>query len=496
MKEYILAIDQGTTSSRAIIFDRSSSIVAIDRRELTQYCPANGWVEHDPEEIWTTVRDSIMGVLAKSGLRLSDMAAIGITNQRETTLVWDRASGKPVYNAICWQSRQSKDICREWIDKGYGDNIHRKTGLLVNPYFSAGKIRWILDNVAGARERAEKGELCFGTVDSYLVYRLTCGKLHITDVSNASRTMIFNINTMEWDRELLRDFGIPEAILPEVADTNGIYGIATALQEIEPGAEVPVASIVGDQQASLFGQCCYEKGDVKNTYGTGCFMLMNTREQPVFSGNGLLTTVAWRIGGKVEYALEGSVFIAGAALQWLGNPLHLLPEPCDLEGFISSSDGVYVVPAFVGLGAPYWDNDVRGVIFGLTRATTGNNIATATLESIAYQSRDVMEVMKEESGTEICSLAVDGGVSASDYLMQFQADILDVDVVRPLCLESTALGAAYLAGLAVGFWRSREDIAGQHAIDRVFSSNMEAGQRESLCNGWKTAVGAARAFKP
>ena len=495
MKNYILAIDQGTTSSRAIIFDKSSSILATDQKEFTQYCPRSGWVEHDADEIWDTVYEVVKGALRKSGLSLKDIAAIGITNQRETTVLWDRKTGEPVYHALCWQSRQSKGICEEWISKGYEEKIHQKTGLIINPYFSGSKIRWILDNVPGVWERAEKGEICFGTIDSYLVYKLTCGRLHITDVSNASRTMLFNINTLEWDKELLRDFGIPAAILPEVVSTSGVYGMAEKLKEIEHDAEVPVASIVGDQQASLFGQCCFGMGNVKNTYGTGCFMLMNTREKPVISKNGLLTTIAWKVDGKVEYALEGSVFIGGSAIQWLRDGLRFFPKSSDCEQYTRSSDGVYVVPAFVGLGTPYWDNDARGAVFGLTRATTKENLVTATLESIAYQSKDVMEVMKEDSGIRISSLAVDGGASANNYLMKFQADILDVNVVRPVCLETTALGAAYLAGLAVGLWKDKAEIVDYHTIDRVFSSTMDAEKRNAFYKGWKKAVEATRAFK-
>ncbi|MBO4768987.1 MAG: glycerol kinase GlpK [Bacteroidales bacterium] len=495
MKNYILAIDQGTTSSRAIIFDKSSAIIATDQKEFTQYCPKSGWVEHDANEIWDTVYEVVKGALRKSGLSLKDIAAIGITNQRETTVLWDRKTGKPVYHALCWQSRQSQSICEEWISRGLEEKIHQKTGLIINPYFSGSKIRWILDNVPGVRERAEKGEICFGTVDSFLVYKLTCGERHITDVSNASRTMIFNINTLEWDKELLKEFDIPEAILPEVVSTSGVYGVATKLQEIEKDAEVPVASVVGDQQASLFGQCCFEMGNVKNTYGTGCFMLMNTKEKPVISRNGLLTTIAWKVDGKVEYALEGSVFIGGSAIQWLRDGLCFFPKSSDCEQFTRSSEGVYVVPAFVGLGTPYWDNDARGAVFGLTRATTKENFVTATLESIAYQSKDVMEVMKEDSGIEISSLAVDGGASANNYLMKFQADILDVNVVRPVCLETTALGAAYLAGLAVGLWKSKDDIVKYHTIDRVFYSTIDAAQRNAMYKGWKKAVEATRVFK-
>lgn len=495
MKQYVLAIDQGTTSSRAIIFNKSSEIVCIAQKEFTQICPKSGWVEHNAEEIWDTVCEVVKGALDKSGLKLQDIAAIGITNQRETTVLWDRKTGKPVYNALCWQSRQSQPVCEEWIAKGIEEKIHEKTGLIINPYFSASKIRWIMDNVPGVKERAEKGELCFGTIDSFLVYKLTEGKLHITDVTNASRTMMFNISSMEWDKELLGLYGIPECILPKVVSNSEIYGTATVLKSIDPTAEVPIASMIGDQQASLFGQCCFEMGSVKNTYGTGCFMLMNTKDKPVFSKNGLLTTVAWKVGGKTEYALEGSVFIGGSAVQWLRDGLRFFEKSCECEKFTTTSDGVYVVPAFVGLGTPYWDNDARGAVFGLTRATSRENFITATLESIAYQSKDVMEVMKEESGMKIGSLAVDGGASANNYMMQFQADILDVDVIRPVCLENTALGAAYLAGLAAGVWDSKDDIVNNHTIDKTFSAAIDDEKRESLYKGWKKAVEATRVFK-
>lgn len=495
MKQFILAIDQGTTSSKAIIFNKSSEVICTAGREFTQICPKSGWVEHDAEEIWRTVLDTVHEVLDRSGISLSDIAAIGIANQRETAVIWDRRSGKPVYNALCWQSRQSQRICEEWIAAGLEEKIHTSTGLIVNPYFSASKIRWILDNVPGVRARAEKGELCFGTIDSYLVYKLTGGKMHITDVTNASRTMMFNINTLQWDRELLGIYGIPECLLPEVVSNSATYGTASALDGIEPGAAVPIASIIGDQQASLFGQCCFGTGSVKNTYGTGCFMLMNTEEKPVFSKNGLLTTVAWKIGDRTEYALEGSVFIGGSAVQWLRDGLRFFDRSCECEKFATTSDGLYVVPAFVGLGTPYWDNDARGSVFGITRTTSRENFITATLEAIAYQSKDVMEVMKAESGMEIRSLTVDGGASANNYLMQFQADILDVDVVRPACLESTALGAAYMAGLATGVWSGKDEIIRSRAIDRTFSPAIDEGKREALYRGWKKAVEATRVFK-
>jgi len=494
MGKYVLVIDQGTTSSRAIIFDKNSKIVSMAQKEFTQYCPKSGWVEHDANEIWDTVMEVIKGAVAKSGLSLADIAAIGITNQRETTVLWDRKSGEPVGHALCWQSRQSQSICEEWIAKGLEEKIHQKTGLIINPYFSGSKIRWILDNVPGVREKAEKGDICFGTIDSFLVFKLTEGKQHVTDVTNASRTMIFNINDLKWDEELLAAYDIPASILPEVKSNSEVYGYATKLHEIE-NVDVPIASMVGDQQSSLFGQCCFEKGSVKNTYGTGCFMLMNTKSTPVISKNGLLTTIAWKVGNEVEYALEGSVFIGGSAIQWLRDGLRFFPKSSDCEQCLTGSDGVYVVPAFVGLGTPYWDNDARGAVFGLTRATSKENFVTATLESIAYQSKDVMEVMKEESGVQIATLAVDGGASANNYLMQFQADILDVKVIRPECLETTALGAAYLAGLATGVWASMEEIIKYRTIDKEFDSTFDAQKRESLYKGWKKAVEATRVFK-
>ena len=498
MKKYVLAIDQGTTSSRAIIFNRESEIVSTAQMEFSQICPKSGWVEHNPIEIWETVYEVVKEALFKSGLRLSEIAAIGITNQRETTILWDKKTGKPVYNAICWQSRQSQEICEDWINKGYEDKIHEKTGLIINPYFSASKIRWIFDNVPGVYERALKGEIYFGTVDTYLVWKLTEGKLHITDVTNASRTMLFNINTLSWDPDLLSMFGIPECILPEVKSNSEEYGIATKLYQIDESSDIPIASIIGDQQASLFGQCCFDIGSVKNTYGTGCFMLMNTKNRAVYSKNGLLTTVAWKIGEETEYALEGSVFVGGSAIQWLRDGMRMFAKSSDCEEYAKrtmTSDGVYVVPAFVGLGTPYWDNDARGAVFGLTRATKKEHFITATLESIAYQTKDVMEVMKEEAKTRIRTLAVDGGASANNYLMQFQADILDVKVLRPKCLETTALGAAYLAGLATHVWKNKEDILKDHTIEKIFLNTISEEERAKRYNGWKKAIEATRVYK-
>ncbi|HKM29441.1 MAG TPA: glycerol kinase GlpK, partial [Bacilli bacterium] len=471
MKNYVLAIDQGTTSSRAIIFDKASQIVSIAQMEINQICPKSGWVEHNPNEIWETVYAVIKEALFKSGLHLKDISAIGITNQRETTVLWDKKTGKPVYNAIVWQSRQSQKICEQLIADGHSEMIHAKTGLVINPYFSASKVKWIFDNVPGVYERALKGEILFGTIDTFLAWKLTNGTLHITDPSNASRTMLYNINTLEWDQEILDLFKIPRCILPVVRNTSEIYGVASKLWEIDDNANVPIAAIVGDQQASLFGHCCFNIGCLKNTYGTGCFMLMNTKNKPVFSKTGLLTTIAWKIGNEVEYALEGSVFVGGSVIQWLRDNMRLFLKSKDCEAYterVTGSDGVYFVPAFVGLGTPYWDDDVRGSIFGLTRATKKEHFITAAVESIAYQSKDLMEVMKEETGIKIDSLAVDGGASVNNYLMQFQSNILGLKLIRPACLETTALGAAHLAGLAVKVWVNKEDVIKCHTIDKIF----------------------------
>ena len=497
-EELILAIDQGTTSSRAIVFNKKSKIVSTSQMEFGLICPKSGWVEQNIHEIWATVFETVKEVLTSDKFDSSLIKAIGITNQRETTILWDRITGEPVYNAIVWQSRQSQDICEEWIKEGLSPVIQDKTGLLINPYFSASKVKWIFDNVDGVYERALKGEILFGTIDTYLVWKLTQGAKHVTDYSNASRTMMFNINTLEWDEELLDKYGIPKCILPKVVDSNANLGIATRLHEIDPNLNIPICSIIGDQQASLFGQCCFAKGDVKSTYGTGCFMLMNTTNQVVKSKNGLLTTIAWGVNGKVEYALEGSVFVAGSAIQWLRDGMRFFEKSKDCEKYsrvVDGSDGVYVVPAFVGLGTPYWDNDARGAVFGLTRATKKEHFVNATVESIAYQAKDVMEVMKEEACTSIKSLGVDGGASANNYLMQFQADILNCKILRPNCLETTALGAAYLAGLTSGVYASKEELVKYHTIEQIFVANMSEAKRNQLYSGWKKAVEATRVFK-
>ena len=498
MRKYVLAIDQGTTSTRAIIFNKQSEIVSKAQMEFKQITKNNGWVEHNPIEIWETTYEMIREALFKSGLKLKDISAIGITNQRETTVLWDKKTGEPIYNAICWQSRQSQYICEDLINKGYEDLIHQKTGLIINPYFSASKIKWIFDNVEGVYERAKKGEILFGTIDTFLVWKLTNGKLHITDPSNASRTMLYNIKTLEWDKEILDILDIPENILPTVVSSSENYGIATKLWELDESADVPITSIIGDQQASLFGQCCFDIGSVKNTYGTGCFMLMNTKNKPVFSKNGLLTTIAWQIGEEVEYALEGSVFVAGSAIQWLRDGLRMFKKSSDCEEYakrVETSEGVYVVPAFVGLGTPYWDNDARGAVFGLTRSTKKEHFITATIESIAYQSKDLMEVMKKEANISIRSLAVDGGASVNDYLMQFQSNILDIKILRPQCMETTALGCAYLAGLAIKLWKDKEEIMKNHMVEKIFLNTITKEKRESLYSGWKKAIEATRIFK-
>ncbi|HHX00591.1 MAG TPA: glycerol kinase GlpK [Acholeplasmataceae bacterium] len=497
MEKYVLAIDQGTTSTRAIIFNRKSDLIATSQMEFTQIHPHNGWVEHDGEEILETVWGVVKNVINKSGLSLRDISAIGITNQRETTIMWDKETGKPVYNAIVWQSRQSQAICDDLIKQGYQKLFQEKTGLLINPYFSLSKIKWILDNVKGARELANKNRLLFGTIDTYLAWHLSKGKLHITDASNASRTMLYNIKENKWDEEILEIVGIPKSILPEVRNTSEVYGYVK-FEEIDKDYEIPLASIVGDQQASLFGQCCFTEGEIKNTYGTGCFMLMNTQDKLVYSNTGLLSTIAWQINGKVEYALEGSVFVSGSAVQWLRDGLRFFRKSSDCENYLSrdnNSNGVYFVPAFVGLGTPYWDNDARGAIFGLTRATSKENIIAATIEAIAYQSKDVMEVMQQEAKVKIKHLAVDGGASINDYLMQFQANILNTKIIRPKCLETTALGAAYLAGLAVGVWKDKEEIKKMRSIEKIFTNKINDEVRYNLYRGWKIAVEATRHFK-
>jgi glycerol kinase len=498
MKNYILAIDQGTTSTRAIIFDKAGKAVTSSQMNLSLYSPRSGWAEQNANEIWETVYAVIKDVLNSSNIPLDEIAGIGITNQRETTILWDKKTGKPVYNAIVWQSRQSQSICEDLIKQGFSDLIKDKTGLLINPYFSGSKIKWIFDNVKGVYEKALKGEILFGTVDTFLVWKLTNGKCFITDYTNASRTMLFNINTLQWDQELLDLFGIPSTMLPEVVDSSKIYGIAEKIWEIDESLDIPIAAIIGDQQASLFGQCCFDLGCLKNTYGTGCFMLMNTKDKIVKSNYGLLTTIAWGYDGKVEYALEGSVFIGGSAVKWLRDGMRLFQKSEDCEVYsdrIKGSDGVYVVPAFVGLGTPYWDNDARGAAFGITANTKKEHFINATVESIAYQSKDVMEAMVIDSGIQINSLAVDGGASSNNYLMQFQADILDCKIVRPECLESTALGAAYLAGLATKLWKNKQELKKLHGVDQIFMSNMDNDTRKKLYRGWKKAVEATRVFK-
>ena len=491
MKKYILALDQGTTSSRAILFDHDGQIVATAQKEFTQYYPKAGWVEHDAMEIWGTQSGVMKEVMGTAGIDASEIAAIGITNQRETTVVWDRETGKPIYHAIVWQCRRTAGFCDELKARGLEDYVRTNTGLVVDAYFSGTKVNWILNNVEGAREKAEAGKLAFGTIDTWLIWNLTKGKVHVTDYSNASRTMLYNIRDLKWDERMMKELDVPASVLPEVKQSSEVYGMT------DPsvfGVEIPIAGIAGDQQAALFGQACFEPGMAKNTYGTGCFMLMNTGEEIVPSKNGLLTTIGWGVDGKVEYALEGSIFIAGAAVQWLRDEMQLINDAKDTEYFatkVKDSNGVYVVPAFVGLGAPYWDMYARGTILGLTRGANRNHIIRATLESIAYQTRDVLEAMQEDSGIQLQALKVDGGAVANNFLMQFQADILDVPVYRPVVAETTALGAAYLAGLAVKFWDNKEVISKKWAIDREFEPEMAESKRTELYAGWKKAVGRA-----
>ncbi len=497
--KYIIAIDQGTTSSRAILFDELGHLITSDQMEISLSFPKSGWVEQNAEELWQSVYEVLKEVLVSSRVNPADIKAIGITNQRETSILWDKKTGLPVCPAIVWQSRQSQEICEDLIAKGLEKAIQEKTGLIINPYFSASKLKFMFDHNPLLLERAKRGELLFGTVDSFLVWKLSEGAVHVTDYSNASRTLLFNIHTLEWDQELLELFRIPEAILPKVVPSSEVYGYATVLNKLTGGVKIPIASVIGDQQASLFGQCCYNVGDVKSTYGTGCFMLMNTGSEAVASHNGLLTTIAWGLDGKVEYALEGSVFVAGSAVQWLRDGMRLIEKSSEVERYsdrIAGSDGVYFVPAFVGLGTPYWDNDARGAVYGLTRATKREHFVNALVESIAYQAKDVMEVMKAESGAEIQNLAVDGGASVNNYLMQFQADILDCRITRPTILETTALGAAYMAGLAVGVWKDKQDLIRLHQVDRIFMSQMDEALREKLYHGWKKAIEATQTFKP
>jgi glycerol kinase len=496
MARYILALDQGTTSSRAILFDHEGAPVSVAQREFPQIFPAPGLVEHDPEAIWASQLGTAQDALRQAGATARDVAAIGITNQRETTLVWERASGRPIHNAIVWQSRLTAPICDELIQRGLSETVRAKTGLVIDPYFSGTKLKWLLDNVAGARNRAERGELLFGTVDAFLLWRLSGGRIHATDYSNASRTLLFNIHTLDWDDDLLRELGVPRAMLPRVLPSSHGFG------QIDPqwlGEALPLAGIAGDQQAATFGQACFTPGMAKNTYGTGCFMLLNTGDQPRDSRNGLLTTIGWALGPaehpRVTYALEGSVFIAGAAVQWLRDGLGIIAQSVDIERLAASvpdAGGVYVVPAFVGLGAPYWDARARGAIMGLTRGSTAAHIARAVVASMAYQTRDVMEAMIADAGVPLRAMRVDGGAAVNDALMQFQADQLGVPVQRPRVRETTALGAAYLAGLAVGYWAGEDELAAHWALDREFTPTMPADQREKLYTGWRKAVSRAR----
>jgi glycerol kinase len=491
---YILALDQGTTSSRAILFNQQGSIVAVAQEEFNQIFPQPGWVEHDPEEIWSSQFNVIAEVFARQNITAKDIAAIGITNQRETTIVWDKNTGKPIYNAIVWQDRRTAAYCDQLKAQGMNATIQQKTGLVIDAYFSATKLKWILDNVEGARAKAEKGQLAFGTVDCWLSWKLSGGKLHITDVSNASRTMLLNIHSCEWDNDLLKLFNIPENVLPNVVASSDKYGVTeTAIKH----ANITIAGIAGDQQAALFGQLCTQPGMVKNTYGTGCFMLMNTGQKAVASKNNLLTTVAWKINNTVSYALEGSIFIGGAVVQWLRDGLHMFRSSSEVEKLAASvqtTDGVYMVPAFAGLGAPHWNQYARGSMFGITRGTTTGHIARAALESIAYQTIDVLKAMESDSGIGIKELRVDGGATTNNLLIQFQSDVLQVPVVRPRIYETTALGAAYLAGLAVGYWSSIEDVQEQWQVDKTFTPNMSTENVKKLMQGWQKAVRASIAW--
>ena len=488
MSKYVMALDAGTTSNRCILFDREGTIRSMAQKEFTQIFPQPGWVEHDANEIWATQLGVAVEAMGKVGAKAGDIAAIGITNQRETTIVWDRVTGEPVYNAIVWQCRRTSRFCDELKERGLTDWLRERTGLVIDAYFSATKLKWILDNVPNARKRAERGELLFGTVETWLIWKLTGGRIHVTDYSNASRTMLFNINTLTWDQEILDLLDIPASLLPTPVPSSQIYG------ETDPsffGRPIPIAGAAGDQQAALFGQTCFEPGQAKNTYGTGCFLLMNTGERPVFSQNGLVTTIAWGLDGKVDYALEGSIFVAGAAIQWLRDELRLIDSAADSEylaGKVPDTNGCYVVPAFTGLGAPHWDQYARGAIVGLTRGVNKNHIIRATLASIAYQTYDVIAAMEADSGIRLYNLKVDGGASANNLLMQMQSDIIQSTVSRPKCVETTALGAAYLAGLAVGYWSSREDVVRNWAIDRTFTPSIPSAARDEMVRGWERAV--------
>lgn len=496
MEKYILAIDQGTTSTRAILFNKKGEIVHVAQKEFTQIFPQPGWVEHNADEIWGTVLAVMATLLAESQVKPEQIAGIGITNQRETAVVWDKETGNPIYNAIVWQSRQTAEICEDLKAKGYDQLFREKTGLLIDAYFSGTKVKWILDNVEGAREKADQGKLLFGTIDTWLIWKLSGGRAHVTDYTNASRTLMYNIYELKWDDELLEILGVPKSMLPDVRPSSEVYSKTVDYHFF--GYEIPIAGVAGDQQAALFGQACYQQGMVKNTYGTGCFMLMNTGEKAVKSEHGLLTTIAWGLDGKVEYALEGSIFVAGSAIQWLRDGLRMFNDAKESESYasrVASTEGVYMVPAFVGLGTPYWDSEVRGAVFGLTRGTTKEHFIRATLESLAYQTRDVISAMEKDSGIDLKTLRVDGGAVQNNFLMQFQSDILNVPVERPVVSETTALGAAYLAGLAVGYWENQEEIAKQWAVNQKFEPKMEERERDELYTGWKKAIQATMAFK-
>ena len=488
MSRYIMALDAGTTSNRAILFDHNGRIVSVAQREFTQIYPKPGWVEHDANEIWSTMLGVAVESMAKAGIGADEIAGIGITNQRETTIVWDKKTGEPVYNAIVWQCRRTAEYSDSLKQKGLEELIRQKTGLVIDAYFSATKLRWILENVEGAKDRAQRGELLFGTIDTWLIWKLTQGRVHVTDYSNASRTMMYNIQKLCWDQDILDELGIPACMLPEVRNSSEIYGSSSGTLL---GAEIPIAGIAGDQQAALFGQQCWDKGSAKNTYGTGCFLLMNTGDKPVFSENGLVTTIAWGIDGKVSYALEGSVFIAGASIQWLRDEMKLIESAEDSEFMarkVSDSNGCYVVPAFTGLGAPYWNQYARGTIVGITRGVNKYHIIRATLESIAFSTSDVLAAMEKDSGVNIKELKVDGGASANNFLMQTQADVINATVIRSSCLESTAIGAAFLAGLAVGYWESVNDLKNVISIDRIFKADISEVDREIKLSGWHKAV--------
>ncbi len=495
LKEYIMAIDEGTTSTRAMIFDHEGHKVSASQKEFSQYFPQPGWVEHKAEEIWHAVQTTIANTIINSGIRPEQIKGIGITNQRETTVIWDRKTGKPIYNAIVWQSRQTTELAEKLKADGYGEMIHKKTGLIIDPYFSATKIRWILDHVEGAQEKAEKGDLLFGTIDSWLLWKLTDGEAHITDYTNASRTMLFNIHDLKWDDDILELLNIPKKMLPEVRSNSEIYGYTKSYRFF--GGEVPICGIAGDQQAALVGQLAFKKGMVKNTYGTGSFIVMNTGEEPTESDNNLLTTIAYGLDGKINYALEGSIFVSGSAIQWLRDSMKMVKtaEESEKAALASKSeDEVYVVPAFTGLGAPYWDSEARGAVFGVTRGTNKNDFIKATLQSLAYQTRDVVDTMQIDSGIEIPTLRVDGGASNNDYLLQFQANILGIKIERSQTLETTSMGAAFLAGLAVGYWKDVDELKDIFVVGKTFESKMEESKRKKLYQGWKRAVKATQVF--